>query len=249
MRSCLLSVLIFSFLFACSHKEKLSKDPSSYLDQTQKHIKNGNYIKARESLKKLKKNFFYGPWSSEALLLRADVNFHQAKYSSAIHHYQSYLKTYPFKKKDYVLFQIGLSYKNQLPRRAVHDLRLAEPAIKAFRQILKLSSASSYKAKALEAIKQLERQQTEKELKAILFYKKLGWNRAGLLRLKDFIETHSKSPLMPKALLAGIRMAERGQTNPKVFKQMLREKYSNSPEFKASKERESFFSNWRAWLL
>ena len=227
----------------------MSGPPDFYLKQARKHKENKNYALALSSLTKLKERFFYGKWSPEALLLKADIYFQQAKYSSAIRHYKSYFRAYPLLKRDYALYQIGMSYKNQLPRRSVHDLKFAEPAIQAFDKLLRLKPSSAYKEKAFEAKKQIEGQLAEKDLRAILFYKKLAWDGPGLSRLKRFIKKYPESPLMPKALLAGLRMAERSKADPKNFKQALRDRYPDSPEFEKSKKRESFFSNWRAWLL
>ena len=95
--------------------------------------------------------------------MTADIYFDQRKFSQAVQSYEKYLNLYPYKQRDYALYQIGLSYKNQLPNRSEHDLSLSASAIKAFNALLK--SKSPYKQKALTAKQENFRSKSQQGVK------------------------------------------------------------------------------------
>lgn len=248
-----LFVLILS-LSGCVHsfkKQKGKASPKIYFDKAVYYKEKTNYSKALENLNKLKQQFFYSSYNEKALLLTADIYFEQEKFPKATRSYEKHLNLYPNKKRDYVLYKIGLSYKNQLPDRAEHDLSLAEPALKAFSLLLKSKTKSPYKQKALIEKQKILDQKASKELKTALFFKTQGWNQAGLNRIEYFIKNYPKSPLMPKALLTGVQLADLLNKNSKSFKNKLIKNYPKSPEAKAvhKKRHSGFLKNLNKKLL
>ena len=245
--------LLLPFLLSsCVHSPQLDKPSAKfYFDKAIYYKEKGNDIKALENLRKLRQQFFYSLYNEKALLLTADIHFAQDRFPQAVKSYEKHLNFYPSNQKDYVLYQIGLSYKNQLPHRPEHDLSLAEPALKAFSTLLNLKSDSPYKLKAKIEKQKILDTKASKELKIALFYKKQGWNQAGFNRIQYFIKNHPTSPLMPQALLTGFQLANLLNINSEEFKKNLIKNYSDSQEAKSIyKEKDSSFLNkWKQKLL
>ena len=158
--------------------------------------------------------------------MTADIYFDQKKYKQSAQIYKKYQSRYS-EKADYVLYQLGLSYKNQLPQRAEHDLSLAKPALRAFDRLLILKD-TPYKQKALKARQEIINKRAERELKIALFFKTKNWQKASFNRIKYFIKVYPKSPLMPKALLTGFELAEKLNKDSEPFKQRLLKEYPQS---------------------
>ena len=245
-------LILFLFFTSCVHKSKKEENnPKSHYDEALQKKDRGSYIDALEILTELRKKFFYSRYNQKALLLTADIYFTQYKYPLAVESYKKHLNLYPDKQKDYVLYQLGLSYKNQLPHRAEHDLSLAEPALKAFDALLNLKTSSPYKEKAQKEKQEIEEKKASRELKAALFFKGQGWHKASLKRVQDFIKNYPKSRLLPKALLTGFQLAGLLNKNPEEFKTHLIKSYPDSEEAKSLQEKntDSFFSQWKKKLL
>ncbi len=251
MRFILLAGFILS---SCIHSSKQGKEgagPKFYFDQAVRYKEQAHYSRALEKLKELRQRFFYSRWNQKALLLSGDIYFAQGKYPQAVQSYEKHLSLYPKKQPDYVLYQIGLSYKSQLPYRSEHDLSLAEPALKAFNKLLGLKPPSPYKPKAQKERQSVLDKKADKELKTALFFKSQGWSAAAFKRVQYFIKNYPKSPLLPKALLAGFQLAGQLNKNPKEFKKTLLSNYPNSPEAQSIsvKKQSSGFFKWTQKLL
>ena len=233
---------VFSLLWACEHssKSKEVKTAKFYFEKAQNYKKRKDNIKALESLTKIRQKFFFSPYNKKALLMTADIYFDQKKYQQAVQTYKKYQSRYS-QKKDYVLYQLGLSYKNQLPERSEHDLALALPALEAFDQLLALKTQSPYKKKALKAKQEVLDKKAERELKVALFFKTQAWYQASFKRIKYFILFYPKSPLMPKALLTAVELAEKLNEDTEPFKRRLLEEYPQSSSAQ-NLEKKSFFS-------
>ena len=235
--------LLSLFFVSCTHNltSKKIKSVEFYFEKATHYKERGDNIKALENLKKIRQKFFSSPYSQKALLMTADIYFDQEKYPQAAQTYKKYLQIY-FKKRDYVLYQLGLSYKNQLPKRSEHDLSLAKPALKAFDQLLALNIKSSYKPKALNARQEVLDKKAERELKTILFFKTQGWYQAGFKRVRYFFKHYPKSPLMPRALLTAFELAQKLNKNPEQFKKRLLKEYPQSSSTRSLNNNNSFLS-------
>ena len=230
MLSRTLFLAVFSLFWGCVHnsKSKELKTAKFYFEKAQNYKKRGDNIRALENLTKIRQEFFFSPYNKKALLMTADVYFDQEKYQQAAQTYEKYQSRYS-QKQDYVLYQLGLSYKNQLPRRAEHDLSLAKFALKAFDRLLTLKGDSPYKQKALKARQEIIDKKAEKELKIALFFQTQAWYQASFNRVLYFIKLYPKSSLMPKALLMAFELAQKLDKNPEPFKKRLLKEYPQSP--------------------
>ena len=234
MRFFTLFLCFLFFIGACNHnsKSKELKTAQFYFEKANHYKNRGDEIKALEYLSNIRKKFFYSSYSKKALLMTADIYFDQEKYQQAVQTYKKY-KLFYSENQDYVLYQLGLSYKNQLPNRVEHDLSLTAPALSAFEQLIALKGDSTYKKKALKARQEILDKKAERELKIALFFKTQGWDKAGLKRIQYFIKHYPNSLLMPQALLAGFELAKKLNQNPEEFKKRLLKKYPKSPEVKS----------------
>ena len=241
MRFFTLFLCFLFFIGACNHnsKSKELKTAQFYFEKANQYKNRGDDVKALEYLFKLRKKFFYSSYGQKALLMTADIYFDQEKYQQAAQIYKKH-KLFYSENQDYVLYQLGLSYTNQLPKRAEHDLSLTAPALLAFEQLIALKGDSAYKKKALKARQEILDKKAEREFKTALFFKTQGWNKAGLKRIQYFIKHYPNSSLMPQALLAGFELAQKLDQNPEKFKNRLLKEYPKSPEVK-SLTNNSFF--------
>lgn len=230
-------IILSFFLMGCHQTAKeAKKDPAHYFNKALKYKENKNYKRALEELDNLSKNFFYSSYNQKALLMKSDIYFEDDKFPLALKSYEKHLKLYPQEKTDYVLYQIGQSYKNQLTRKSDNDLSLAEPALQAFQRLLNLKKAyakSPYKKQALKAQEEILNKKAEKEFKTALFFKKQKKNGAAFRRLQHFIQTYPKSPLIPQALLTSFQLAHYLNKNPEPFKNKLIKDYPDSHETKS----------------
>ena len=224
-------ILISVFtLFSCTHTSDTKKTAKIYFEKAEKYKKNNNYSKALENLIKIRKSFFDSPYSQKALLMTADIHFDQRKYPQALAGYRKYQKLYGSADQPYILYQMALCYKNQLPPRAEYDISIADSALLKAERLLKLNS--SYQKKALELKQELIDKKAEKELKTILFFTKLGWQKAGFERAKELLAFYPKSSLKPKILLAALQLAEKLKEDSTPFKKELLEKHPQSASAK-----------------
>ena len=238
--------MFFYSLFGCQHTSNEKKTAKYYFEKATKYRKKRNYPEALNSLFSIRKNFFESPYNQKALLMTADIYFDQKKYPQAIIGYKKYQKIYGSTDQAYVLYQISVSYINQLPKRAEYDLSLADSALSKIEELLSLNS--TYQEKALKMKQDLINKKVEKKLKIILFFEKLGWYKAGLKRAKTLLSFYPNSPLKPQILLASVKLAEKAQEDPSSFKTELLEKYPESSSAKALQNR-SFLTQIKEKIL
>ena len=240
MRFFIFSISFFSLLLNCAHNSKKVQSAQSYFEKASRYKEKGNEIKALENLTKIRQGFFFSPYNKKALLMTADIYFDQKKYQQAAQTYKKYQQMHS-QQKDYVLYQLGLSYKNQLPKRSEHDLSFAVPALKAFDQLLALKKKSPYKEKALKAKQEILNKKAERELKVALFFKTQGWHQASFNRIQHFIKRYPKSSFMPEALLTAFELAKKLNKNPDKFKERLLKEYPQSPSAQAVNKKSLLF--------
>ncbi|MBC6414829.1 MAG: outer membrane protein assembly factor BamD [Bdellovibrionales bacterium] len=232
-------ILISSFfLFSCTHTSEKKESPKVYFEKATKYKKNKNYQKALEYILRLRQNFFESSYNQKALLMTADIYFEQEKYPQALLSYRKYQKLYYNSDQAYVIYQIALCYRNQIPSRVTYDLTVADKSLLEITKLLTLDSP--YKEKALKLKQEILNKKAEKELETISFFKKLGWYQAGFKRVKDFLSLYSKSSLKPKALLIAVRLAEEIKEDSTPFRTELLKEYPRSKFAKKLKNR-SFF--------
>ena len=247
MRYLSLFLFLFCVLPACQHSSKQAKTAKHYFEQAKKYKKKRNYTEALKALFSVRKNFLESSYNQKALLMTADIHFEQKKYPQALKSYEKYTKIYGSTDRAYILYQMSLAYKNQLPSRPDYDLELVDKALSTIEELLSLNS--SYQSSALKLKQELLQKKQKKELKAILFFEKLDWYRAGLKRAKRFLARYPNSPFKAELLLASVRLAEKSEADPTPFRKELLENHPESKETKLLLKPKSFLTKTIEKLL
>lgn len=225
----LLIILTLPFLLSCSNTQKDEVIPAkSIYEKAVKQKEKNRLTEALETLRKLRKHFIHSSYSARARLLMGDIYFEMTDYHLAEEEYKQFLKVYSLDKKDYALYQLGLTHLKRLPNTADRDISHAKKALKYFRELESLKGFSSYKKMAREHIHFLLSLQAEKELKIAVFYKRRGLKDASLKRLEHIFHQYPETPLIPQALFLAWQMSE-GE-NATQFKNRLLKQFPNSPE-------------------
>ena len=229
-----LIALFFLSVVSCSHTKK--KEPvtaKAVYEKALKEKESKQYISALETLRNLRKRFIYSGYSAKAHLLMGDVYFEMRDYGPAESEYQRFLKIYPDGKRDYALYQLGLTYLKRLPATADRDISHADKALKYFNDLKSLKDPGPYKKQAEKHIRFLQNFKAEKEFKIASFYKKRGRRQAVLRRLKNILRLYPESPLISKALFLAWRVSE-GEGALR-FKNRLLKDFPDSPSAKRIK--------------
>ena len=227
--SFLLTILALPFLLSCSHTQKgETTSAKSIYELALKQKEKSRFVEALETLRKLRKHFVHSSYSARARLLMGDIYFEMADYTLAEEEYKRFLKVYSLDKKDYALYQLGLTHLKRLPKTADRDISHAKKALKYFRELESLKGSNPYKKMAQKHIHFLLSLQAEKEFKIAVFYKRRGRKDASIKRLEYIFHQYPKSPLIPKALLLAWQMSE-GE-NATQFKSRLLKQFPTSPE-------------------
>ena len=229
-----LITLFFLSVVSCSQTEKKAPvTAKSVYEKALKEKESKQYISALETLRDLRKRFIYSGYSAKARLLMGDIYFEMRDYGSAESEYQRFLKIYPDGKKDYALYQLGLTYLKRLPPSADRDIAHADKALKYFNDLKSLKSSGPYKKQAEGHIRFLQNFKAEKEFKIASFYKKRGRRQAVLRRVKNILRLYPKSPLISKTLFLAWRVSD-GEEALR-FKSKLLKDFPDSPSAKRIK--------------
>ena len=174
-----ISFLIFLFLLGslsltisgCSSKKVNEGNPEEVFNDAEDDIKDKHFLSALEKMKTVKNKFPYSAFSTKASLRVADIYFLEESFVEAAATYEAFQDLHPkYEKADYVVFQIGESYFNQLPGGIDRDLTPATKAYEAYTQLEKLYPQSEYLAKARDQGKRALNQLALKERYIADFY-------------------------------------------------------------------------------
>ena len=232
-------LICFLLLSSCSHFS-LGARGSVKKGSAKFHFKKANFYKnkrhyqrALSHIQELRRQHPYSEYSDKVFILSGDIYFKQKKYKEAMLSYEKHLTFYPIVRRDYVLYQLGLSYKNQLPRRAVNDLSLSEEALEYFALI----EDPEFKKKAQKQKGLIEERRAEKALRACEFFRKIGFKKIALKRVKDFKKRFPGSQFLSQALKIGYEMAYDLKQDTSSFKDEI---LKNHPKSEAAKFVENY---------
>ncbi|MEW6056023.1 MAG: outer membrane protein assembly factor BamD [Bdellovibrionota bacterium] len=164
-------VLGFSQLFGCSGKEIDEGNVQELYTDAEDDIKDKRYLLALDKLKTIKNKFPYSHLATQAKLRIADVYFAEENFIEAASAYESFRDMHPkHEKADYVIFQIGESYFNQLPGTVDRDITGASKSIEAYRELLTLYPKSQYADQAKQHLAEAHEKLAGKEQYVADFY-------------------------------------------------------------------------------
>ncbi len=193
--------LVFNFLilvpllqFGCSSSSVDENNPESIYKEAEEDISDKRYLQALEKLRIVKNRFPYSKLSTSAALRIADVLYYEESYAEAAASYEVFRDLHPkHEKADYVLFQIGESYYNQMPSSEDRDLTPASKAIESYTELEKLFANSSHLPTAKEHSSEATEQLSQKERYVADFYFKRDNYESAATRYEKLFKNYANS--------------------------------------------------------
>lgn len=200
-------------LSGCSSSEKKEGEDAKFLFESAKRFADASrHDLAIEKFGEVKNKFPYSKYAVQAELAIADVYFKDESWVESQAAYTLFRELHPKHEKiEYVLFQIGMSYYNQLPSTMDRDLTVAKPAIKAFDELKREFPRSSYNKEADEKKRAALRLLMEKEIYIADFYFVRSKWKSAIDRYTDFLAINPFEDLIPHALARAKIAADRLQ--------------------------------------
>jgi outer membrane protein assembly factor BamD len=166
-----LLVLGLIFLTHCTSKEAAKDDPDAQFQQAEESFQDEHYLLALDKYREVKNRFPYSSRATDSELRIADTYFAQESYIESESAYEIFKELHPTHPKiDYVQFQIGMSFYNQIPSSSARDLSAAYRAIDAFQVVKAKFPSSEFATKAEELIAESRRKLAEHEEYVADFY-------------------------------------------------------------------------------
>lgn len=223
------------FLFSCSSFDTDSDTPEGLFKIAQEFEKADRAQVAIQKYNEVKNRFPYSSLATAAELAVADLYYKTESYAEAQVSYQNFRDLHPKHPKiDYVVFQTGMSFFEQLPDTIDRDLTLANDAIYSFNELIKSYPNSEYVSQAKEKREKAYEMLSEKELYIADFYYRNSDYLAALTRYETSLKKYPDTPLEPRALLGAAKSA--GKLNDSAKKEKyeseLKTRFSDSNEAK-----------------
>lgn len=184
-------MLLLLALASCATSEINLNTPEGLFKAAKNFEQNERYESAIAKYSELKNKFPLSSLAIEAELSVADLNYKKESYLEAQIAYQNFRDLHPkHPKMDYVIYQLAMSYYQQVPEDIDRDLTLANDAIYHFSEVIKLFPQSTWaadaKLKKAEAFKKL----AEKELYIAHFYFKNRNYRSAIKRYENLLSKY-----------------------------------------------------------
>jgi len=133
------------------------------------------YEEARNQFTRIKTEFPQSPLQLDADLKIAETYFKEEAYTSAASSYEEFIRMHPGRPEiPYALFQLGLSYFNQMPDTPQRDTRPTTKVIDVFTRLLVDYPQSDYIKDAHKYIETARNQLAEKTFEIGRFYERMG---------------------------------------------------------------------------
>lgn len=196
--------ILFSLILtlsACSSLEKDNSTPEKAFAYAEEFDKNERYEEAIRLYNEVKNKFPYSHVATKSELAIADVYFKQESFAEAQVSYQLFRELHPKHAQiDYVIFQTGNSFYQQLPDSIDRDLSQAQDAIKSYDELIKLYPESKHVAEAKKNRAKTYQMLSEKEIYVADFYFKRGQYDSAFSRYEFVFKKYPDTPLFNKAV-------------------------------------------------
>ena len=186
-------VLLLS-LSSCSSIEKIqgADKAETYYLRGEAYLKDGQYEQALEKFSLVKNKFPYSKYALDAELRIADTYYQKEDYLEAQKLYSLYSEFHPQDpKRDYAIFQSGMSYYSLLPSAIDRDMSYAKNALADFKSMMSLYPGSMYFKDVLDKYTELKMRLAEKEIYIGNFYRKRKAYDAAIARYKTVIDDYA----------------------------------------------------------
>lgn len=167
----LIKIFVLLLFMGCASQEVNKEDADALYKSAEEAFQDEHYLVALEKYRDIKNRFPYSPRAVDAELRIADTYFAQESYIEAESAYEIFKELHPaHPKSDYVQYQIGLSFYQQIPSDSARDLTAAYRAIEAFSVLEQKFPSSSYSEKAKEFSLEAKKRLAEHENYVANFY-------------------------------------------------------------------------------
>ena len=190
--SLLFTVVLFSS-YSCSSIESIqgTDKAETYYLRGEAYLKDSMYEQALEKFTLVKNKFPYSKYALDAELKIADTYYQKESYLESQKLYALYSEFHPQdSKRDYAIYQSGMSYAMLIPSAVDRDLGYAKGALSDFRSLMDLFPGSLYFKDALNKYTDIKIRLAEKEIYIGNFYKKRDSCEAAIARYKTVIDEY-----------------------------------------------------------
>jgi outer membrane protein assembly factor BamD len=186
--------LILMFLSSCSNIENIQgadKAETFYL-RGEAYFKESSFEQAIEKFNLVKNKFPYSKYAVDAELRIADSYYAKADYVAAQKQYELFSEFHPTDaRRDYAVFQSGMSYYELMPSAVDRDLSYGPEALQDFKSLMEIFPNSIYFKDALNKYTEIRTKLAEKEMYIGKFYLRKDQYEAALGRYVGVINNYS----------------------------------------------------------
>ncbi len=234
--------ILLILLWGCAGKKKeiktISGDPEILYKRALAQFNKRDYSEALKLFEQIKASFPDSPpYTVWAELKIADCYFLKKEYVEAIAAYEEFKKFHPTHEEiPYVLYQIGLSYFNQM-RTLDRDQTFTKKALSNFEYLIANYPPSIFTEKASEKLGICKKRLFDHEFYIGNFYYKKRKYQAAAFRFEGLLEKFPKSPEEDKALYflgKSYIELEKGEKAIEVFSRIVNE-YPKSSYYREAK--------------
>jgi outer membrane protein assembly factor BamD len=231
--------LLFLVFCGCSTVDKNTDTAEGAFNVAAEFDKDERYEEAIRRYQEVKNKFPYSRFATLSELAIADAYFKQESFAEAQVAYQSFKDLHPKHAKiDYVTFQLGMSFFNQLPPTIDRDLTLSSSAIASFDEVISQFSASEFVAPAKEKKTAILKMLAEKEQYIAEFYFKNSQYDSALMRFEGLLQRYSgqgfDANALAKSAISAARLGEKDRARKHLSE--LQRKFPDSSELEMAKE-------------
>lgn len=210
------TLLILTFLIVgCATKTKNLDTAEGTLREAERLMKEEFHEEARSQFLRIKTEFPTSPLQVKADLGIADSHFQEESYPAAAKAYEDFIRTYPGREEiPYAIFQLGMSWANQIPGNSDRDSRPTEKALDAFSRLLVDFPNSQYKDEAWKWVNKSQGLLAEKAFSIARFYERQNKALASAIRYQKVFTQFPDSSFAEEARARRIKMLRRaGKTD------------------------------------
>ncbi len=227
-------LMLFSLLSACASTQRFDTSTAEgSFALAEKYQSDGRFEEAINQFNDVRNRHPYSRLAVEARLRVADIHFARKSFAEAQAAYQVFKELHPRHPRiDYVTFQLGMSYFNQLPSTIDRDLSLASQAMLFFSEVQRSFPQSEYVEQAKAKHTELEKMLAEKEHYIAHFYFIRRRYQSALGRFERLWRQHQDLGFDLKALYGAAVSAHRIQDYEKAdyYLKILSHQFPEAPE-------------------
>ena len=196
MRIPILAILaVFTVTLAsCSNIEKIqgADKAETYYLRGNAYLENDSYEQALEKFNLVKNKFPYSKYAVDSELKIADTYYKKGDFLDAQRQYQLFSELQPKDaRRDYAIFQSGMSYYELMPSSIDRDLGYGPKALVEFKTLMELFPNSTYYKEASDNHAKIRTKLAAKEVYIGDFYRRHEEYQSAVTRYKGVLDDYS----------------------------------------------------------